>query len=76
MDAYLCIMGGMSEKALKKAVKLAGSQAKLADLLGVRQPSVAGWFMRGYMPATRVLQCVAALGGRITKEELRPDLYR
>lgn len=62
------------QDALRRAVDVAGSQAALARLLGVSQPSVWKWLDRGKaLPAEHVHAVVAATG--ISKEELRPDLF-
>lgn len=60
--------------ALKRAVALLGSQAAMARLLGLKQPSVWNWIDKGKpLPAQHVLKVEAATG--IPKEDLRPDIY-
>lgn len=60
--------------ALVRAVDAAGSQAKLAKLLGVAQPSVWRWVRCGKaLPAEHVLKVEQAYG--ISRHDLRPDLY-
>lgn len=62
-------------ESLQDAVKRVGSQSATARLLGVTQAAVWGWLNRGtQLPAEYVLAIEAATG--ITKEQLRPDLYR
>lgn len=63
-----------SESALKRAIRLAGSQSKLAQIVGRSQPTVSLW-VKGDMklPAECVLSVEAALG--IPRYELRPDIY-
>lgn len=63
-----------SESALKRAIRLAGSQSKLAQIVGRSQPTVSLW-IKGDMklPAECVLPVEAALG--IPRYELRPDIY-
>lgn len=62
------------ETAAAVAVRKAGSQAKLARMLGVRQTVVSSWLRRGTpLPAQHVLPIEAALG--IPRHELRPDIY-
>jgi DNA-binding transcriptional regulator YdaS (Cro superfamily) len=65
-----------SVAALRRAVKLVGSQAKLARIVKVAQPSV--WWIinnRSKVPAEWCLLIEAATAGEITAHELRPDLY-
>ncbi len=62
------------QDALRRAVEIAGSQAALARILGISQPSVWKWLDKGKaLPAEHVHAVVAATG--IPKEELRPDLF-
>ena len=64
----------MSQRALQKAVKLAGSQAELARRIGKKQAHVWNWLNRDdQVPAEAVLAIEAATG--VSRHELRPDLY-
>lgn len=61
---------------LKKAVELAGGQAHLARAIGVRQQHVWNWLNRdGKTPAEHVLAIERAVEGRVTRHELRPDVF-
>ncbi len=65
---------------LLKAIKLAGGQTALAKLCGeaVRQPHVYNWLKRNknkMIPCEYVLAIEKALNGKITRSELRPDIY-
>ncbi|ECO7484420.1 helix-turn-helix domain-containing protein [Salmonella enterica] len=64
----------MTNKAIQKAVAIAGSQQKLASLCGVKQPTVWRWLHGGGIDAKYVAAIVKATGGRIKARELRPDL--
>lgn len=59
--------------ALRQAIAVAGSQAKLAAKLGIRQPSIAEWLARGRTPIDRCMTIEALTGVRC--EDLRPDVY-
>lgn len=60
--------------ALETAVEKIGSQAALARLCGVKQPSVWHWLKNSQrLPAEHVLAVEAATG--ISRHELRPDIY-
>lgn len=66
-------MGG---DALAAAVDLVGGQAKLARILGVTQPNVWHWLHKAErVPGEYVLKIEEATGGRISRHDLRPDLY-
>ena len=60
--------------AIERAVALIGSQAKLASALGVSGMAVSQWRRRG-IPAERVLAIERATGYRVSRHELRPDIY-
>lgn len=64
----------MSNISVKKAVEVVGGQAELAALCGVSQQAVYRWTVAG-CPATRVLDVEKATAGKVTRHELRPDLY-
>lgn len=62
------------QEALREAVGRAGSQAALARICGVKQPSVWAWLKQGKtLPAEHVLGVESATG--ISRHRLRPDLY-
>jgi TorA maturation chaperone TorD len=66
-------MGG---DALAAAVDLVGGQAKLARILGVSQPNVWHWLHKSErVPGEYVLKIEEATGGRVSRHDLRPDLY-
>src|SRR5688572_4972302 len=66
-------MGG---NALAAAVDLVGGQAKLARILGVTQPNVWHWLHKSErVPGEYVLKIEEATGGKISRHDLRPDLY-
>ena len=47
---------------IRQACYAAGSQAKLADLLGCSQQNVSSWLRRGYVPAERVVEIEQVTG--------------
>ena len=63
--------GGGSSSGLRKAIEAAGSQEKLARLLGISQQAVHHWYQA---PAGQIIAIERATG--VPREELRPDLYR
>ncbi|MGK0735915.1 transcriptional regulator [Yokenella regensburgei] len=60
---------------LDKAILKAGSQYKLARLIGVTPQTLNRWVLRykGVMPPKRVIPIFEATG--ITPHELRPDIH-
>lgn len=64
------------EKALNKAVKIIGSKYKLAKALGLNPSNVYQWPTRHKrIPAKHVIKIEKLTGGKVTRHELRPDLY-
>lgn len=62
------------EAALKLAIGRIGSQAALARLCGVKQPSVWGWLRQARrLPAEHVLAVESETG--VSRHDLRPDIY-
>ena len=64
----------MTNKTIQKAIDIAGSQKKLADLCGVAQPTVWRWLHGGGIDARYVMKIVSATNGKIKVAEIRPDL--
>jgi len=63
------------ETALSKAARLAGSQTGLAAKLGLTPQAIQQWIDQGRPPAKRCLAIEAAVGGAVTRYELRPDIF-
>lgn len=63
------------ESAIRKAVRLAGSQSALARKLGLSPQAVQKWCSTGEVPDRKVLGVEAAVSGAVSRHELRPDLY-
>lgn len=61
---------------IRYAAYLAGSQTKLADLLGITPQAVQRWCSGAVVvPADRAKQVERVLDGKVTRIELRPDLF-
>lgn len=66
----------MKRSLLTRAVELLGSQANLAEVLGITQPSVSLLLNHGKeIRAEYAMKIDAATNGVISKELLRPDLW-
>ena len=64
----------MLMNAIHKAIKTLGSQAHLAEALGVRQPTISEWAKGDRpIPIERCVQIEQATKGAVTRQDLRPD---
>jgi DNA-binding transcriptional regulator YdaS (Cro superfamily) len=63
------------DNGLQLALDKAGSQVRLAEICGVKRPTVWGWLQTKSprLPAEYVLKVEAELG--ISRHKLRPDIY-
>lgn len=66
-----------SNHALRRAIEIVGSQAKLAEKINTAQSTVWYWLNRknGKVPHAFCAAIAKATGNRVTKSELRPDLF-
>jgi len=61
---------------IQKAVEICGSQVALAKAVGKTQKHVWNWINRDKrVPAEYVLLIEKATQGKVTRHELRPDIY-
>lgn len=67
------------DEALERAINLAGGPAELARFINQRTPdkpittqAISQWTQA---PAARVVVIEEACGGRVGREELRPDIF-
>lgn len=63
----------MRDENLTEAVRLVGGNAAVAKIFGISREAVGQW---DRCPAERVLGLSDATGGKVTPEQLRPDIYR
>ncbi|ENE4829167.1 MULTISPECIES: transcriptional regulator [Klebsiella] len=61
-------------KVIQRALKIVGSQQRLADICGVSQPAVHKWLNGGLVSPEKVKAIVSATGGKVKAHEIRPDL--
>ncbi|WP_133719046.1 YdaS family helix-turn-helix protein [Methylocaldum gracile] len=61
---------------LLKAISIAGSQVKLAQILGgnVKQQHISYWLRNG-VSAERAIEIEKALSNKVRRSDLRPDLW-
>jgi DNA-binding transcriptional regulator YdaS (Cro superfamily) len=57
---------------LVEAIKLAGGPGAVADACSIRSQAVSQW---ARCPAERVLILEKLTGGKMSRHEIRPDLY-
>ncbi|WP_342640919.1 helix-turn-helix domain-containing protein [Rhodoligotrophos ferricapiens] len=67
----------MTNAALHRAVELVGGQSRLAELIGTTQSHVWYWLTRAKrgVPGEFVLRIEEVTGGRVSRHDLRPDIY-
>lgn len=65
----------MNATPLEIAIRLAGGVPTVAKTMDISQPAVHRWRARGKAPAGRVIDLERATGGRVTRYELRPDVF-
>ncbi|CAB4166790.1 Putative bacterial antitoxin YdaS [uncultured Caudovirales phage] len=53
-----------------------GTLYRLSNLLGIRETAVYQWKSRNGVPLKHIRSIVALSEGRITKELLRPDIFK
>ncbi|WP_340608111.1 helix-turn-helix domain-containing protein [Xenorhabdus bharatensis] len=65
----------MKNSVIKKVIDIAGSQAKLAQVLGCAQSLVSAWlYGKKRVSVSRVPDIVMFSNGAVQAHELRPDL--
>lgn len=60
------------DAGLQTALREAGGVYALAKMLDIKPPSVSGWRK---IPAERVIEIERLLDRRVTRHQMRPDLY-
>lgn len=67
------MIGGM--EALNRAIELVGGVGQLAERLATAQSTVSNWRARQRVPAKRCREIERVTEGRVTRYELRPDVF-
>ncbi|SFK64266.1 Putative antitoxin of toxin-antitoxin system, YdaS/YdaT [Nitrosomonas aestuarii] len=60
---------------LEKAILIFGTQLKLAEAIGTSQQNISNWLKAGKVSPEFVIPIESATSGRVTRHELRPDIY-
>jgi DNA-binding transcriptional regulator YdaS (Cro superfamily) len=62
------------QSPIERAIEIVGGLTALATLIDVSPQVIVNWRERG-VPANRALAIEAATGAKVTRHELRPDIY-
>jgi len=66
----------MTTEALETAIGIAGGQTALGRLIGKDQKSIWAWLnTTKQVPAEFAIPIEKAVEGKVTRHELRPDIY-
>lgn len=68
------IIWGMDKTPLEEAIAIYGTQKAFADILDCDPMAVYRWKENG-VPANRCVQIERVTNGKVTRQDLRPDLF-
>lgn len=68
-------MGTHFRTATTRAIEFAGGTCAVANHLRVSPAAVSQWLMRDKVPAERVRDLEKLCQGRVTRYQLRPDVF-
>lgn len=60
--------------AIQQAIEIMGGQSKLADAVGISPMAVNKW-IKNRVPAERCAAVEKATEGKVTRQQLRPDIF-
>lgn len=63
------------ENGITKAIRLAGSQTALGNLVGLTPQAIQKWAAQGLVPGERCRQIEESLKGEVTRYELNPTVF-
>lgn len=63
------------ENGITKAIRLAGSQTALGNLLGLTPQAIQKWASQGTVPGERCREVESLLEGQVTRYELNPTVF-
>ena len=63
------------ETGIAKAIRIAGSQTALGNLLGLTPQAIQKWAAQGAVPGERCRELEAKLNGQVTRYELNPAVF-
>ena len=64
------------EQELVWLIRQAGSMRALSEKIGIAQPTISNWLNRRRLPTYKhALMIEAFTDGRVTRQQVRPDIY-
>lgn len=63
------------ETGIAKAIRLAGTQTALGNLLGLTPQAIQKWAAQGFVPAERCREVEEKLDGKVTRYELNSQVF-
>lgn len=63
------------ETGIAKAIRIAGSQTALGNLLGLTPQAIQKWAAQGVVPGERCREVETKLDGQVTRYELNPAVF-
>ncbi|TWI69031.1 YdaS antitoxin of YdaST toxin-antitoxin system [Pseudoduganella lurida] len=63
------------ETGIAKAIRIAGSQTALGNLLGLTPQAIQKWAAQGAVPGERCRDVESVLDGQVTRYELNPAVF-
>jgi DNA-binding transcriptional regulator YdaS (Cro superfamily) len=63
------------ETGIAKAIRLAGSQTALGNMVGLTPQAIQKWNTQGFVPGDRCREVETKLGGQVTRYELNPAVF-
>ena len=63
------------ETGIAKAIRIAGSQTALGNLLGLTPQAIQKWAAQGAVPGERCREVETKLNGQVTRYELNPAVF-
>lgn len=63
------------ETGIAKAIRIAGSQTAVGNLLGLTPQAIQKWAAQGVVPSERCRELEAKLNGQVTRYELNPAVF-
>jgi DNA-binding transcriptional regulator YdaS (Cro superfamily) len=63
------------ETGIAKAIRLAGSQTALGNMLGLTPQAIQKWASQGFVPGDRCREVESKLLGKVTRYELNAEVF-
>ncbi|MEY2666377.1 MAG: hypothetical protein RLZZ384_548 [Pseudomonadota bacterium] len=60
---------------IEKIIEFFGTQYRLAKALNIKPQNVTQWIAANQIPLKQAINIEKASNGKITREQIRPDIY-